>query len=282
MTDTYPAPAKINLYLRITDLLANGMHALDTVFVYTDLCDQIQVDESEQIVVTCSEARLSGEKNLVHHLLTALQREYSIRRGLRLHIDKRIPDQAGLGGGSSDAATALMIANQRWQLQMSRDAMIAFAAPFGADIPCFLFQQASRATGIGEQLQPYNQPLPSGALLLAKPASGLSTAAVFAHFDRALTTRPALDTIRRDPPQLAENDLQASACALNPDVAKLLAAMQSEAVTAWMSGSGSACVALLDDADAACALAAELKQQQLAEWTHVGMISSIHPLHLGT
>ena len=279
---TYPAPAKINLFLRVTRLRPDGMHELDTAFAFTDLCDTLHISHASDLRVTCSQTHLSGEKNLVHRILSAFGQQHGIDDGLTIHIDKQIPEQAGLGGGSSDAATALMVANQLWQIHASTQALIRFATPFGADIPCFLYRQASRAQGVGEQLQPYTEPLPSRTLLLARPRSGLSTAEVFKHFDRTLTTQPGLDTIRPDSPVLTENDLEASACALNPDVKKLLGKMRSQLRDVWMSGSGSTCVALCDSAQEAVDMADMLASTRLASWTHIGKINGIHPLNIGT
>lgn len=284
MIQTFPAPAKINLYLRITRIRPDGMHELDTAFAYTDLCDRLTLSLADHIQVECSQAHLSGDKNLVHQLLVAFREKQDVRQGLSVHIEKHIPEQAGLGGGSSDAATALMAANRLWGINADTAELIDFATPFGADIPCFLYGRASVAHGIGEQMQNYPQPLPDQALLLTRPATGLSTRAVFHHFDashnfdRTLTAPEALDTIRRDSPQLADNDLEASACSLNPDVAELLQGLSQHSNHVWMSGSGSACIALFEQQAEATNVATLLQQQQLANWSHVGRMTRSHPM----
>ncbi|MDQ6982335.1 MAG: 4-(cytidine 5'-diphospho)-2-C-methyl-D-erythritol kinase [Mariprofundus sp.] len=289
MDHCFPAPAKINLYLRVNGIRPDGMHKLDTAFAYINLCDQLKVSLSEDIVVDCSKQHLAGENNLVHKILSSFKASHGINRGLSIYIEKHIPVQAGLGGGSSDAATALMVANRLWNIQADTNELINFATPFGADIPCFLYGQASLAQGIGEKLVDYPRSLPAGFLLLARPATGLSTREVFHHFDHALradnalTAPKGLDTIRRDLPMLAENDLETSACNLNPDVASLLACMRQYSDRAWMSGSGSACVALFDHDASAKKVATLLKQQRLADWTHTGCIKSVHPMQqIGT
>jgi len=284
MTHHYQAPAKINLYLRISGVRSDGMHELDTGFAYTDLCDQLRISIAESIQVTCSLSHLSGEKNLVHQILVAFRAKHGINRGLHVHIDKHIPQQAGLGGGSSDAASALMAANQLWGIQADKDTLIDFATPFGADIPCFIFGHASLAGGMGEKLQNYPSALPSGVLLLAQPATGLSTAEVFRHFDRSyhldrtLTVPETLDTIRRDSPPQTKNDLEASACELNPDVASLLQGLRGYSDKVWMSGSGSACIALFEHQVRAKEVAELLKQQQIAAWSYIGCIKRVHPM----
>jgi len=273
-----PAPAKINLYLHITARHANGMHELDTAFAYTEACDLLSIEASAELQITCSEAHLGGEQNLVHQVLHAFKEKYHIKAGLAVHIAKHIPEQAGLGGGSSDAASALMAANTLWKVHANRDTLIDFATPFGADIPCFLYGKASIASGIGDCLMDYPQPLPSQSLLLARPQSGLSTADVFHHLDHTLTTQHELDTMRRDSPSLGDNDLEASACMLNPDVARLLVFLRQHTDKAWMSGSGSTCVALLDNHQQASTLSDILQRQHLASWTHIGNICNIHPM----
>jgi len=292
MTINLAAPAKINLHLKVTAIRKDGMHELDTSFAFTQACDSLDFDTSKDIQVSCSKAHLGGKKNLVHKALQAFRDKYAVRQGLSVHIDKQIPEQAGLGGGSSDAATALLFANKHWGVNASTESLIAFAAPFGADIPCFLYGKASIAHGTGEKLQDYPSPLPDKALIMAWPGTGLSTAAVFKHFDQSvadghlsLTSQEPVDTIRRDLSRLGENNLEGSACSLSPEVSQLLQYMRNHSDKAWMSGSGSTCVALFDNNQQAHQMAEALKQLGLASWTHVGGIHNSHPLqaeYIGT
>lgn len=281
MNITLPAPAKINLHLHITGRRSDGMHELDTGFAFTQASDELHFTDCDSLQITCSLPHLSGKKNLVFQLLQAFRKKHHVRQGLAVHIEKRVPEQSGLGGGSSDAATALLAANHIWNTRVSIEEMIEFATPFGADIPCFLYGRASLARGIGEKLVDYPFPLPEQVLLLAWPGAGLSTAEVFRHFDssdHALTPSGALDTMHRDSAGPGNNDLEASACSLSPDVRRLLDFMRQQSELAWMSGSGSACVALFDDEKQADAMAGKLRQQNLATWTHVGKIIATHPV----
>lgn len=280
-----PAPAKINLNLRVTAIREDGMHELDTSFAYTDLCDELIIEDSSKLQVSCSHPSLSGEHNLVYKILDAFRIKFHISDGLHIHIIKNIPEQAGLGGGSSDAATALLAANQIWNTRLHRDELISFAAPFGADIPCFLFGTASQASGIGEKLKEYPHPLPGQALLLVWPGSGLSTADVFDHFDqqikngdRTLTRYGGLDTIRGDLSSLGKNDLEGSAGSLNPNISQLLNILREYSSRAWMSGSGSTCIALFDETDNAIRMAEQLKMQHPTYVTYVGNMQKHHPL----
>lgn len=280
-----PAPAKINLHLLVTAIREDGMHELDTSFAYTDICDELQIKPCDELIVSCSNPDLSGEKNLVYKLLDAFRKQHGISQGLAVHIVKNIPAQAGLGGGSSDAATALLAANRLWQLDIPLQELITFAAPFGADIPCFLYGRASCAHGIGEKLNDSPNTLPDKALLLVWPGTGLSTAEVFRHFDhqinsgdRTLTPPEGLDTIRRDSSRLGENDLEGSACSLSLEVSQLLHALRKHSDTVWMSGSGSTCIALFDNPEQARAVAADLKMQNPTYWTFVGTMQQQHQL----
>jgi len=283
--NTFPAPAKINLHLKITRTLENGYHELDTSFAYVDIADELTISPADGLIVTCSKPGLSGEKNLVYQVLDRLRKAHGIDSGLAIHIDKRLPDQAGLGGGSSDAATALMVANERWKLKLSEEELITFAAPFGADIPCFLFKRASLAEGIGEKLSDYPGELPASSLLLAYPGAGLSTPEVFNCFDRragaaaTLTHHDAADTIRANPePAIGDNDLEACACSLSDEVDRLLQELRKVSEMAWMSGSGSTCVALFTERKEAEDIAGTLLDRKLASWTHVGTLLRKHPL----
>lgn len=283
--NTFPAPAKINLHLKVTRTLENGYHELDTSFAYVDIADQLTITPAEQLDVTCSKAHLSGENNLVYIVLDALRKKYELSAGLSVHIRKSLPDQAGLGGGSSDAATALMVANRLWELQLSTEELITFAIPFGADIPCFLFGQASLASGIGEQLSIYPKKLPEGYILLAHPGVGLPTPTVFNCYDQqrnevsALTHHNDADTIRaRSEIAIGSNDLEACACSLSSEVDCLLKEMRDISKMAWMSGSGSACVALFASRQEAEDAASMLQERKLSNWTHVGKLIEKHPL----
>ncbi len=274
-----PAPAKINLHLRVGRTLPDGRHELDTSFIFTEASDELHFEPARSLQVICSRPELSGEHNLVHRILSAFSGIAPQPGGMRIRIDKRLPVQAGLGGGSSDAATALILANHVWGVNWSSEQLIEFAAPFGADIPCFLYGRASRAGGVGERLQPLKLSIPDGWLLMAWPGSGLSTAEVFRRFDAGTLTAPeGLDTMRRDPIRIGENELEAAACELNPAMRKLLDAMRCLSPRAWMSGSGSTCVALFASRQKAREAEESLRGSGLASWTHCGRLMPMHPL----
>lgn len=281
MHERLAAPAKINLHLHVLGLNTQGYHLLDTSFAFVGLCDWIDVQASTTLKVTCSISELSGERNLVYQVLNAFQQKYHVKQGLALHIEKNIPMQAGLGGGSSDAATALLAANKYWGLDLSRQQLIDFAAPFGADIPCFLFAYPSRATGVGEKLEKRQETLKFKDIFLAKPAKGLSTQAVFAHFDQqqGLTKQNCIVKVR-DPESncdyLGDNDLQNSACCLCSELEVLLFNMKQCCQHSWMSGSGSACVAIFDSKEKDVLVRSLSRMSDI--WFNETKILEYHPL----
>lgn len=293
------APAKINLHLRVTGRTEHGYHLLDTSFAYVDACDILHIAPAPELYVSCSDMSLSGENNLVFRVLQALREKYRISDGLHVLVEKHLPAQAGLGGGSSDAATALIVANHLWGLDLESRELSRFAAPFGADIPCFLFGGASLAQGTGDRLASLQLPVGDRHVVLAHPGPGLSTAEVFACFDRrhgdqpqaeltpaqltaigAKVTIPAgwRDSAAKQLP-LGENMLENISAGMCPELARLLTEMRSIQPSSWMSGSGTACVALCDSAAQAKRLAGRLTAAGLAAWVHAGRLLTRHPLY---
>ncbi|MDX8412233.1 MAG: 4-(cytidine 5'-diphospho)-2-C-methyl-D-erythritol kinase [Mariprofundaceae bacterium] len=276
----FSAPAKINLHLRVLGKRPDGYHELATSFAFVDVADMLRVEPNDKLTVHCSSKHLNGENNLVWRVLQALRASHGVNTGLAVHIDKHLPEQAGLGGGSSDAATALMAANRIWGLGMSTNELIDFAVPFGADIPCFLFGRASMARGIGAHLQTLETPLPDAHVLLAYPGVGLSTAGVFKRFSAARLTLPEpTDTMRAriDGRLPGYNDLEEAASHLCPDMARMLGLLRQLADRAWMSGSGTACVGLFEDRNRLKDAAERVQKAWPRAWVHMGTLLDEHP-----
>lgn len=291
------APAKINLHLHITGITPQGYHLLDTSFAYVDVCDVLHIEKAEDVRVTCSDASLDGENNLVFRVLHTLRENHQVAQGIHVHVEKNLPSQAGLGGGSSDAATALMVANHLWGLNLTSRELSTFATPFGADIPCFLFGAASIGHGIGDKLEPLELSEAPQHVVLAHPGVGLSTAEVFAHFDSThaahpgqltpaqLTLTRAKATMRAgltagaaQALPLGENMLEDVSLKMCPELALLLAEMRQAEPASWMSGSGTACISLCGSAGQAEKLAGHLVANKFATWTHAGTLLASHPL----
>ena len=179
----WPAPAKLNLFLHIVGRRPNGYHELQTVFQFIDLYDDIHL----QVRLNGEIRRLRGaqgvaeESDLCVRAARALQAAAHCKLGVDIDVVKRIPLGAGLGGGSSDAATCLVALNQLWGLEWPMPELAALGLKLGADVPVFVYGRAAWAEGVGEILTPLRAPLtvPEGNYLILKPNVFVSTADVF-------------------------------------------------------------------------------------------------------
>lgn len=254
------APAKVNLFLDITGKRPDGYHLLDSVMQSVDLCDTVTLSRmsGEGIYISCNRSRIPCDENNLAHIAAARFFEaFEIRRdfGLSIELEKRIPVQAGLGGGSSDAAAVLVGLNVLLGIHADRERLCQVGASVGADVPFCIIGGTMRVAGIGEQLSPL-APMPDCQIVLAKPSRGVNTAAAFRRYDD-------LDMPRSDggaPPLLVglncgnlgalaggmKNALEA-ACPV-PEVRLLKERMmQFGALGAAMSGSGSAVFGIFDN-----------------------------------
>jgi 4-diphosphocytidyl-2-C-methyl-D-erythritol kinase len=175
-----PAPAKLNLFLHVVGRRADGYHLLQSLFVLIDWADVLHVERR-------TDGRLDRHDlgpalppdDLTLKAARALQSASGTALGADIHLDKRVPWAAGLGGGSSDAATVLLALNRLWHLGWPRARLAALAATIGADVPFFVGGRNAFVEGIGERLTPVDVPVQGFAVL--KPDAGLATADVFAH-----------------------------------------------------------------------------------------------------
>src|SRR5690606_28848257 len=141
-----PAPAKLNLFLHVTGRRADGYHELQTVFRFIDLCDTLDFDLRSDGRIQREGESLPGlvaEQDLVVRAARALQQATGTTLGAQIRYTKRIPSGAGLGGGSSDAATTLIALNRLWNTGLGGDALMWLARPLGADVPIFVFGRAA-------------------------------------------------------------------------------------------------------------------------------------------
>ena len=245
-----PAPAKLNLFLHVVGRRADGYHLLQSLFVLIDWTDTLHFERR-------SDARLQrhdlGAALPTDDLMLAaarlLQRESGTPFGADLSIDKRVPWAAGLGGGSSDAASTLLALNRLWGLGWSRARLGGLAAQIGADVPFFIGGCNALVEGIGEQLTPLA--VPRQWLAVLKPAAGLATAAVFAHPALARDTPAAIlsgflaDAKQAEfwdsgGPAYGRNDLQPPAEDCCPEVAHAAEWLRLHFGNSRMTGSGSA------------------------------------------
>ena len=178
-TQSWPAPAKLNLFLHITARRADGMHELQTLFQFLDVGDSLtfELREDGVLKLTAGLAGVADEDNLVMQAARRLQEETKTSLGADICLQKRLPAGGGLGGGSSDAATTLVALNQLWQTGLSTTELAELGLTLGADVPIFVHGRAAWAEGVGEDFTEANPPEPW--FLVVIPDCEVSTAAIF-------------------------------------------------------------------------------------------------------
>jgi 4-diphosphocytidyl-2-C-methyl-D-erythritol kinase len=247
-----PAPAKLNLFLHVTGRRADGYHLLQSVFQLVDHGDTLDFDlrTDERIVRVNEVPGVPEEQDLIVRALRSLQAEYRRRHGrlppgIDVRIEKRLPMGGGLGGGSSDAATALMAANYLWQAGLTTAELMAIGLPLGADIPFFLFGETAFAEGVGEALQAV--PGPDCWYVVIEPGVSVPTASIFTAHDLTRSTKAVRiadflghQAASKELIGFGKNDLQDVAARLFPPVAEAVEWLGNHGA-ARMTGSG-ACV----------------------------------------
>ena len=175
----WPAPAKLNLFLHVLGRRADGLHDLQTIFQLIDLCDELAFEVTGDATVTRIDPTdgIRASADLCVRAARALQRAAGVRAGARIRLRKRIPIGAGLGGGSSDAATTLVALNKLWGTGFDQARLSAIGRELGADVPVFVAGRSSWAEGVGERLTPVELPL--RWYLVLDPQIFVSTAEVF-------------------------------------------------------------------------------------------------------
>ncbi len=252
------APAKLNLFFELLARRADGFHEIETLMVPIDLFDSLAAapNDSGRIELDCHWAAAGSdgaelgelpppEKNLAYRAVALLRHRAGIERGISLAITKRIPSLAGLGGGSSDAAAALLAANEVWQLNYSRDRLAEVAAELGSDIPFFVYGGPAICRGRGEQITPLSTPL-ALHFVVVRPPVGLSTAAVYQHSEVPAAPRhvePLIAVLARGDERtlgsLIHNQLEGAADRLSPWIEKVRREFAAQGCLAsQMSGSG--------------------------------------------
>ena len=243
-------PAKVNLALHVVGRRSDGYHEIVTIFQAIDLHDVLEGEVAEALTLEIKDPSIpADESNLVFRAARLLHAssERARGRGARLRLDKAIPASAGLGGGSSDAAGALMLLNELWALQLGSHELERLAAELGSDVPFFLFGGTALGTGRGATIERL-PPIPDRAVLLGCPPFGLSTPVVYGALGAPLTAEGANVTVPRlfvkfaegNDFALAKNDLEAAAFEMRGELATFRDALsRSGAEVALVSGSGS-------------------------------------------
>ncbi len=239
MTTNWLAPAKINLFLHVTGRRSDGYHTLQTVYQFVNLCDVLQFElrEDNEIHLNSDFDEVPPEDNLVVRAARALQSHAGGRSGINITLTKRIPTGGGLGGGSSDAATTLVALNEFWRMGLSIKELAEIGVTVSADVPVFVYGQASWAEGIGDKLTPVAPMEPW--YLIVNPGVQISTEALFNVPELTRNTSPI--TIRDFMDGRSTNVFEPIAMARYPQVRKAFEflAVNNRERRAKMSGTGS-------------------------------------------
>ena len=240
------APAKLNLFLHITGRRADGYHLIESVFQLIDWADSIDLllRQDDQISrEDVNTTHVLPHDDLCTRAARALQQASDCIQGVHIRLRKRIPAQAGMGGGSSDAATCLLGLNRLWNLRWPLSKLEQLGLSLGADVPFFLRGRNAWVSGVGEIIEP----LPDGLLAphqhfaVVKPQNGLPTPAIFSHPNLKRDTPHATILGFADHPYgFGRNDLQAIGEFIEPQVCIALALLRQQGLIPRMTGSGSA------------------------------------------
>ena len=242
-----PAPAKLNLFLHITGRRDDGYHLLQSVFMLIDWCDTLHVERRDDGVLSREDLTTPlPDDDLVLRAARALQGFARPGQGAHIGVAKHVPAQAGMGGGSSDAATCLLALNRLWALNLPLPTLEQIGLALGADVPFFLRGRNAWVEGIGEQIFPIE--LPPARFCVVKPPQGLDTRLIFAAPDLQRATPAAIIAgfaAKHGPDEFdkfsfGHNDLQPVAQRLCPSVTQAIEWLGSLGLQGRMTGSGSA------------------------------------------
>ncbi|WP_431128003.1 4-(cytidine 5'-diphospho)-2-C-methyl-D-erythritol kinase [Variovorax paradoxus] len=284
-----PAPAKLNLFLHITGRREDGYHLLQSVFMLIDWCDTLHVELRH-------DGQLSREDlttelppdDLVLRAARALQAHAAPGQGAHIGIAKQVPAQAGMGGGSSDAATCLLALNRLWKLNLPLTRLAEIGVKLGADVPFFLNGRNAWVEGIGEKISPVN--VPPARFVVVKPPEGLDTRLIFSAPDLQRATPVAIisgfaadseQLEAQDPESSAfkvfdfgHNDLQPVAQRLCPAVSDAIEWLGAQGLKARMTGSGSSVFAKMPQGPQKAELAEAPTGWQVRQCNNL----AVHPL----
>ena len=239
-----PAPAKLNLFLHITGRRSDGYHLLESVFTLIDWHDTLHFELRHDGQITREDLSVPlPPDDLCTRAARALRQAGGTPLGAHIGIHKRVPAQAGMGGGSSDAASTLLALNRLWGLNLPLSQLLRIGVKLGADIPFFLFGKTAFVSGIGDIIQPLDsqQMPPQATLAVVKPEAGLDTKEIFSSpFLKRDSRHATIEKFAAMHYHFGENNLQPVAQAICPEIKKVLDFFESKEMHARMTGSGSA------------------------------------------
>ena len=258
MSFALPSFAKINLTLRVLGKRGDGFHELFTVFQTVSLHDTLHFAESAEMELTCDDPGLPvDERNLIVRAAEAIRGKFGVKGGAAIHLEKRIPAPGGLGGGSSNAAVALVGLNRLWELDLPLYELHSIAEELGSDVPFFLYGGTAMGTGRGERIVPIDDIQAANMLIITPPVAVATAEAFFGLNAPALTLEASSriltvcrsEALTLDPRRSALiNDFESMVLAAHPEIAwAKTALLELGAVNAAMSGSGASVFAIFDN-----------------------------------
>lgn len=285
-----PAPAKLNLFLHITGRRADGYHLIQSVFMLIDWCDTLHFELRHDGVISRSDLPASSgqtlellpAEDLTVRAARALQKATGTSLGVHIGLEKRIPSQAGMGGGSSDAASCLLALQRLWGMTLPRSDLLALALSLGADIPFFLSGGHAWVEGIGERITPLR--LPAARFLVVKPNAGLSTEMIFNALALKRDSETATisgfaadteldevqtiysDTVTKAVYEFGRNDLQPVALNLCSQLGQSLDWLETKNLQGRMTGSGSAVFAYLPHGSESSSVSMDSHDDLMRDW----------------
>jgi len=208
------AYAKVNLFLKIGKRMGSGYHSLQSVMQKIELCDVLDIDtiEEDKVIVECANKEPEGENNLAHKAAMLLKKKYKIKQGAKITIQKNVPLESGLGGGSSDAATVLNNLNKAWGLKLGEKQLLDLASQIGSDVPFFIGENAAIVEGIGEKIKRIKKSFSINVVLI-NPGFRVSTKWAYAAYDKQkpkIKTKADIKELvkaieKKDPEGIADN-----------------------------------------------------------------------------
>ena len=243
--------AKINFYLKIGKKLSLGYHSLQSVMQKIELSDNVSVDllNEDRIIVECTNKELEDKNNLAHEAALLLKKKFKVKHGAKIFIEKNVPIEAGLGGGSSDAATTLMSLNKLWGLRLKEKQLIELASQIGSDVPFFIGDSAALVEGIGDKIKRIKKSF-SINIVLINPGFTVSTKWAYDAFDKQKTKIKAKADINSLIKAIEKKDIKEIAKNLHNDFEPILTKkyrviseiktnlLRNDALNACISGSG--------------------------------------------
>ena len=270
---TLPAFAKINWLLRVLGRRDDGFHEICTAFQTVSLCDKLTFSANDRLILTCDEKKIpTDESNLVMRAANALRLKFGVEKGASIHLEKKIPAPGGLGGGSSDAAVALIGLARLWKLNISFDELTEIGARLGSDVPYFFYGGTALGAGSGTEIQPVDE-IEEKFMLVVAPPVDVPTKSAFAGLNAPALTNQAPESIlklcRSEAEKLnlrhsvLENDFEPSVFQIEPEISRVKEKLlELGAVQARMSGSGASVFAVFDKEETRQATLKALREEE--------------------